>query len=106
MPIPKYLRMRSVTPKAERPLCGAKCRDGHPCQARAVWDYRGDEPRNGRCRLHGGLSTGPRKKRDGSPTRVLKALEWCRPEAAELQPCDYLYEVYCLVRLARLIDRL
>lgn len=39
--------------KPKRPLCGAKCRDGHPCQAPAV-------SANGRCRLHGGLSTGPK----------------------------------------------
>jgi hypothetical protein len=33
--------------------CGAYARStGHPCQAKAL--------ANGRCRLHGGLSTGPR----------------------------------------------
>ena len=48
------------TPKGERPRCGARCRDGHPCQAPAVWDRANDRPRNGRCRLHGGCSTGPR----------------------------------------------
>jgi hypothetical protein len=36
--------------------CGAKTRRGTPCKCRAM--------RNGRCRLHGGLSTGP-KTRDG-----------------------------------------
>jgi hypothetical protein len=47
--------------KAERPRCGARCRDGHPCQARATVDAEtGCFVRNGRCRLHGGLSTGPR----------------------------------------------
>ena len=40
-------------PKAKRPLCGARTRKGTPCQARCV---DGRE----RCRLHGGLSTGPR----------------------------------------------
>jgi hypothetical protein len=44
--------------KSERPLCGARCRDGHACRAKAAWD--GVEPYNGRCRIHGGLSTGPR----------------------------------------------
>jgi len=34
------------------PRCGAKTRRGTPCQAPAM--------ANGRCRLHGGLSTGPR----------------------------------------------
>ena len=38
-------------PKQDRPLCGATCRDGHACQARAV-------PGKKRCRMHGGLSTG------------------------------------------------
>lgn len=31
-------------------LCGAKCRDGRPCTQRAM--------ANGRCRMHGGKSTG------------------------------------------------
>jgi hypothetical protein len=39
-------------------ICGARCRDGHACRAKAAWD--GIEPYNGRCRIHGGLSTGPR----------------------------------------------
>ena len=32
--------------------CGAQTRAGHPCGRYAM--------KNGRCRLHGGLSTGPR----------------------------------------------
>ncbi len=40
-------------PKWKRPICGARCRDGHPCQAHAV-------PGKTRCRMHGGLSTGAR----------------------------------------------
>ncbi len=47
-------------PKRTRPKCGAKCRDGHACRAPTVWDKLRDRPRNGRCRNHGGLSTGPR----------------------------------------------
>lgn len=39
--------------KAERPRCGAKTRAGAPCLAPAV-------PGKRRCRMHGGLSTGPR----------------------------------------------
>jgi len=42
------------------PRCGARCRDGHRCRARAVRDKVANQPRNGRCRAHGGLSTGPR----------------------------------------------
>jgi hypothetical protein len=34
--------------------CGAKNRRGEPCRCPAM--------RNGRCRLHGGLSTGPKTK--------------------------------------------
>lgn len=58
--------------KRALPRCGARCRDGHPCQARATRDERG-YVRNGRCRLHGGLSTGPRtpegKRRVGDAAR-------------------------------------
>ncbi|MCC7508385.1 MAG: hypothetical protein IT464_03305 [Planctomycetes bacterium] len=46
-------------PKRLRPLCGAKCRDGHPCQARVAWNPYMNKMAS-RCRLHGGLSTGPR----------------------------------------------
>ena len=34
------------------PRCGAKTRKGTPCQGPAM--------KNGRCRMHGGASTGPR----------------------------------------------
>ncbi len=46
--------------KTERLRCGARCRDGHQCRAPAVWDKKHDRPKNGRCRMHGGLSTGPK----------------------------------------------
>ena len=60
--------------KSELPLCGARCRDGHLCQAKATRDAEtGCYVRNGRCRLHGGLSTGPRtvegKRRIGEAAR-------------------------------------
>ena len=100
MRLPRYPKSREVTPKADRPRCGARCRDGHPCQARAVWNYRHDQPRNGRCRMHGGLSTGPRRKRDGGSATVRKPLAWCKHEAAELLPGDFLFEVNCLARAA------
>jgi hypothetical protein len=48
-----------VTPKRERPRCGARTRAGGRCQAPAVWNDRANAPRNGRCRLHGGCSVGP-----------------------------------------------
>lgn len=51
---------RPCVPKSERPRCGARCRsrDGAPCRAPVVWDDARNAPRNGRCRMHGGLSTG------------------------------------------------
>lgn len=45
--------------KKNRPLCGAKTRVGGSCKAKAVVDKWG-KPVNGRCRMHGGLSCGPR----------------------------------------------
>jgi hypothetical protein len=44
--------------KRNRPRCGAKRRDGHPCQALVATGPDGEIA--DRCRLHGGLSTGPR----------------------------------------------
>lgn len=41
------------TLRRDVPLCGARCRDGHTCRARVVRGKR-------RCRVHGGLSTGPK----------------------------------------------
>lgn len=54
------IRERKRTPRRARPRCGARTRQGTPCEALAVWDFENDRPRNGRCRMHGGLSTGPR----------------------------------------------
>lgn len=45
--------------KSASPRCGARTRQGTPCKAPPVWDDERDAPRNGRCRMHGGLSTGP-----------------------------------------------
>lgn len=41
-------------------ICGAKTRSGNPCKKPAGWgtDHVGD----GRCKLHGGASTGPPKR--------------------------------------------
>jgi len=59
--------------KRELPLCGARCRDGHLCQAKAAWDEDRCAPRNGRCRLQGGLSAGPKtpegRRRVGAAAR-------------------------------------
>ena len=56
----EMLDYKPRTPRSKRPRCGATTRKGTPCQARAVWDLDRDRPVNGRCRCHGGLSTGPR----------------------------------------------
>lgn len=54
--------MESLKPCArnDRPLCGARCRSkaGAPCIARVC--VRPDGTLGKRCRMHGGLSTGPR----------------------------------------------
>lgn len=47
------------TPRKDRPRCGAMTREGRPCAAPVVWDKLANRPRNGRCKLHGGLSTNP-----------------------------------------------
>jgi len=39
---------------------GCKDTRGSPCQAPAVSNKVNDRPVNGRCKLHGGLSTGPK----------------------------------------------
>ena len=46
--------------RADRPRCKARTRRGKPCGAPVVWDKHLDQPRNDRCRMHGGLSTGPK----------------------------------------------
>ncbi len=53
-------RVPARPPKRERPRCGAKTRKGTPCKAPAVWLAGEPAPRNGRCRMHGGLSPGPK----------------------------------------------
>ena len=48
--------------RATRPRCSARCRDGHACRASVVVrrDDQGAVVVAARCRMHGGLSTGPR----------------------------------------------
>lgn len=43
--------------------CGAKTRAGTPCKQKAVHD-------NGRCKLHGGLSTGPKTEAGKEQARI------------------------------------
>jgi len=47
-------------PRSERGTCGAKTRKGTPCKAPPVWNKTTDKAMNGRCKMHGGLSTGPK----------------------------------------------
>ncbi len=44
--------------RSNRGTCGAKTRKSTACKAPPVWDKVYDKARNGRCKLHGGLSTG------------------------------------------------
>ena len=71
----------------DRPRCGARCRDGHACRAPAVWDRNRQRPRNGRCRMHGGLSTGPRtqagRTRCAEAAREAQLRRWARWRAAK-----------------------
>jgi len=47
-------------PRHLRPRCMARRRDGRRCQAKVAWNEDYDCPRNGKCRVHGGASTGPK----------------------------------------------
>src|SRR5829696_1349406 len=79
------IRLWWSSPKRERPRCGATCCDGSPCQAPPVWDKRLGRPVNGRCRMHGGLSTGPKtpegRRRIAESNRARSALT--RPQKGD-----------------------
>ena len=49
--------------RKDRGACGAKTRKGTQCKAPPVWDKENDVARNGRCKLHGGKSTGARTEK-------------------------------------------
>lgn len=57
-------------------ICGARTRFGTPCKRRDLY-------RSGRCRLHGGLSTGP-KTREGKARSAINAGRL----QAERTPCE------------------
>ncbi len=59
-----YLRRR---PRRKRPRCGAKTRAGRPCRMRVEFG-------KARCRLHGGLSTGPKTEAGRARVAVRKLL--------------------------------
>ena len=77
----KETRLWWSSPKRERPRCGAGCRDGSPCEAPPVWDKRRNRPVNGRCRMHGGLSTGPK-----TPQGRWRITESNRARSASMRP--------------------
>jgi hypothetical protein len=90
------------TPKRERPRCGARTRqNGRPCMARALWDRDADAPVNGRCRLHGGRSTGPKtnegKRRIGIANRA-------RAQARRLAKAQAAAEASALAAQARALE--
>jgi len=85
-------RRDPLTPKAERPRCGARTRKGTPCRAPVVWNDSTNTPQNGRCRLHGGLSTGPRTEegreacvRSNRRRGILRRLSAVLPDSTEEQ---------------------
>jgi hypothetical protein len=77
---PKNARARDMEYSGEgatksKPVCGAKTRTGKPCQAPG-------NGRGGRCKLHGGKSTGP-KTQEGK-ARSLAALRGNCPSRKRL----------------------
>ena len=68
-------------PRAERPRCSARTRAGGVCRAQALLNKAGQP---GRCRMHGGLSTGPRTKR-GKETNRRRAKAQMRDRWAALR---------------------
>ncbi len=61
----------TALPKKIRPRCGAKTRTGGECQATVV-------PGKRRCRLHGGLSTGPKTEAGKERIRRANIERWKR----------------------------
>ncbi|PJK28921.1 HGGxSTG domain-containing protein [Minwuia thermotolerans] len=64
------------TLRAERPTCGARTRQGRPCRAKAV-------PGKRRCRLHGGLATGPRTPEGRARIAAAQRARWQAWRAAQ-----------------------
>jgi hypothetical protein len=64
----QYWPLYWCLPRAARPQCGAKTRAGLPCKRIAL--------RNGRCRNHGGLSTGPKTKAGRSRIAEAQKRRW------------------------------
>ena len=83
-------------------FCGAKTRSGHTCKNSAM--------ANGRCRLHGGKSTGPKNnhgnqnaKKHGIYAKFITDDEWQAVEKSELDTLDDELRL-CKVRLLRAVQ--
>jgi hypothetical protein len=61
----------SALPKNERPACGARTRRGLPCAGKVV-------PGKSRCRLHGGMSTGPKTPEGRAKIAAAQRRRWER----------------------------
>lgn len=83
-------------------FCGAKTRSGHTCKNSAM--------ANGRCRLHGGKSTGPKNnhgnqnaKKHGIYAKFITDDEWQAVEKSELDTLNDELRL-CKVRLLRALQ--
>ena len=72
-PIEQALKMLARWEKKSRPKCGAKTKHfgGRPCQAKAL-------PKTGRCKWHGGLSTGAKTPEGKERCRQAVLRRWER----------------------------
>lgn len=70
------------TPRKDRGICGAKTRMGTPCKAPPVWNIAVDKAINGRCKLHGGKSTGPRTEAGREAIRNSNRRRKAKPDIA------------------------
>jgi hypothetical protein len=66
-------------PRKERPICGARNRQGKPCGVRV-------EPGKRRCRFHGGLSTGPKTAAGRAKIAEAQRRRWSAFRAARGKP--------------------
>jgi len=67
--------------KFGKATCGARTRKGTHCRCLAL--------ANGRCKLHGGLSTGPKTAEGWARVRAAHAAYWAARKAAQVvRPCS------------------
>lgn len=89
-------------PKRHRPRCGARTRAGHPCRAPALWRRGEPRPANGRCRMHGGLSTGARTEAGKERAREGTRRFWASRRGAPRVELEHLPDLPSLRRLVAL----